>query len=168
MRFAGMVLLLAALVQLPGVARGDLPPSPFTHRGYYFTLTRMPTFGLDAWKQIVDCVRADGGNLVILWTAGGFRSKKFPDTWAHNTDHENVKKDFVRELIDYAHAQEGQGPARVHPVRVRRGEPDVADPPGVGGRPARTASRPSRSASTAGAATCARPGPTSGGSCSTT
>jgi hypothetical protein len=78
---------------------------PFAHRGYYLTLTRTPTFGLDAWKRTIDCVRADGGNLVILWTAGGFKSRKFPATWAHNKDHENVKEDFVRELIDYAHGK---------------------------------------------------------------
>jgi hypothetical protein len=105
MRFAGTVLLLAALVQLPGVARADPPPSPFTQRGYYFTFPRMPTYGLDAWRQIVDCVHADGGNTVILWMGGGFRSKKFHDTWAYNRDHANVKKDFVRELIDYAHTK---------------------------------------------------------------
>src|SRR3954452_15997431 len=78
---------------------------PCAHRGYYLTLTRTPTFGLDAWKKTVDAVRADGGNLVILWTAGGFRSKKFPATWGHNKDHENVKADFARELIDYAHGR---------------------------------------------------------------
>jgi hypothetical protein len=76
---------------------------PFALRGYYLTLPRTPTLGLDAWKRTIDCVRADAGNLIILWTAGGFRSKKFPATWAHNAEHENVKKDFVRDLIDYAH-----------------------------------------------------------------
>jgi hypothetical protein len=66
----------------------------------------MPTFDLDDWKQIVDCTRDDGGNTLILWLAGGFRSKKFPETWEHNQDHENVREDFVRELIDYAHSRD--------------------------------------------------------------
>jgi hypothetical protein len=96
----------AALTPGPAAAQPPAPPEgPFAHRGYYLTLTRTPTFGLDAWKKTIDCVRADGGNLVVLWAAGGFRSRKFPATWAHNTDHENVKKDFVRDLIDYAHGK---------------------------------------------------------------
>jgi hypothetical protein len=97
----------ALLAGLPG-AGAAAPPGdgPFALRGYYLTLTRTPTFGLDAWKRTVDCVRADGGNLVVVWTAGGFRSKKYPATWAHNADHENVKKDFLRDLIDYAHQRQ--------------------------------------------------------------
>lgn len=106
MRLSGLWLPLALLVWVsPGGAVDSAPEGAFTHRGYYLTLTRTPTFGLDAWKKTVDAVMADGGNLVILWTAGGFKSKKFPATWAHNRDHENVKKDFVRELIDYAHGK---------------------------------------------------------------
>jgi hypothetical protein len=106
MRSLGVVPVLAALTLLPGpAAGGELARSPFAHRGYYFTLTRMPTYGLDAWKRIIDRVQADGGNTVILWMGGGFRSKKFPDTWAYNRDHANVRKDFVRELIDHAHTR---------------------------------------------------------------
>src|SRR5215207_5280521 len=106
MRPAGWTLL-ALLALAPHAPAADAPPAgPFAHRGYYLTLTRTPTLGLDAWKQTVDAVRADGGNLVILWTAGGFRSKRFPDTWGHNADHANVKTDFVRDLIDYAHAKQ--------------------------------------------------------------
>src|SRR4051794_5607239 len=101
MRPVWLTLGLLALAPVATAADG-----PFALRGYYLTLTRTPTFGLDAWKKTVDAVRADGGNLVILWTAGGFRSKKFPDTWAHNADHANVRKDFVGELIDYAHAKD--------------------------------------------------------------
>jgi len=79
--------------------------SPFALRGYYMTFMRMPAFGLTEWKQIVDCIEEDGGNTLLLWTAGGFRSKQFPETWAYNADHKNVKSDFVRELIDYAHTK---------------------------------------------------------------
>jgi hypothetical protein len=100
----GLVLILAVLAPQPRAA-GESPSSPFARRGYYFTFSRMPTYGLDAWKQIVDCVRADGGNTVILWMGGGFRSRRFPETWEHNKDHANVKADFVRSLIDYAHTK---------------------------------------------------------------
>lgn len=77
--------------------------SPFAQRGYYFTFSRMPTYGLDAWKQIIDCVHVDGGNTVILWMGGGFRSQRFPETWEYNRDHANIKADFGKTLIDYAH-----------------------------------------------------------------
>ncbi|HEY1378373.1 MAG TPA: hypothetical protein VGF55_16360 [Gemmataceae bacterium] len=103
MRFATVSALLLALAP---AAAGPAADGPFTHRGYYVTLTRAPTFGLDVWKRAVDCVRADGGNVLVLWTAGGFRSKKFPATWGHNADHENVQHDFVRDLIDYAHTRQ--------------------------------------------------------------
>src|SRR5258708_102190 len=77
---------------------------PFSKRGYYITFMRMPTFGLDSWKRTIDCIESDGGNTLILWMAGGFRSRKFPETWEYNKDHANIKRDFVRKLIDYAHA----------------------------------------------------------------
>lgn len=99
-----MVFWLLALAQ--GQA-ADSPPSrpPFTLRGYYLTLMRMPVMGLPEWKQAVDCFAEDEANVIILWMAGGFRSKKFPVTWGHNQDHANVRQDFVRELIDHAHAK---------------------------------------------------------------
>ncbi len=75
-------------------------------RGYYFTFMRMPTYGLPEWKQIIQAIGSDGGNLILLWLGGGFRSKKFPITWQYNRDHKNIQKDFVRELIDYAHQRE--------------------------------------------------------------
>jgi hypothetical protein len=75
-------------------------------RGYYTTFMRMPTFGLAEWKQMIDCMRDDGANTLILWTAGGFRSKQFPITWKYNADHRNVEHDYVRELIDHAHAKQ--------------------------------------------------------------
>lgn len=79
--------------------------SPLPIRGYYFTLMRMPTFGLNVWKSIVDDVSEDGGNTIILWTAGGFRSRQFPETWKYNSDHANVREEFLHELIDYAHVR---------------------------------------------------------------
>src|SRR5437763_127106 len=100
MRLNVLWLLLSFLTRSPGGGPADPPAAgPFAVRGYYLTLTRTPTYGLDAWKRTIDCVKADGGNVVILWTAGGFKSKRFPTTWGHNRDHENVKKDFVRDLI---------------------------------------------------------------------
>ncbi|VTR93554.1 Putative lipoprotein yddW OS=Fibrella aestuarina BUZ 2 GN=FAES_5033 PE=4 SV=1: GHL6 [Gemmata massiliana] len=99
--------ILALLLLLGSGAGGRVRAAdPFTVRGYYVTVTRTPTFGLDAWKKTIDAARADGANLVVLWTAGGFKSKKFPATWGHNKDHENIRKDFVRDLIDYAHKNE--------------------------------------------------------------
>src|SRR5947207_309273 len=79
--------------------------TPISIRGYYMTFMRMPTFGLPQWKQMIDCMADDGANTLLLWTAGGFRSKKFPITWAYNRTHKNVEADFVRELIDYAHTK---------------------------------------------------------------
>src|SRR5689334_71880 len=78
---------------------------PFAIRGYYTTFMRMPTFGLPAWQQMIDCMQEDGANFLILWTAGGFRSKAFPITWRYNAAHENVRQDYVRALIDYAHTK---------------------------------------------------------------
>src|SRR5262245_10401434 len=106
MRSLGLLLTFAALTQIPAASdAADPRPSPLAYRGYYFTFPRMPTYGLDAWKQIIDRIRADGGNVAILWMAGGFRSKQFPETWEYNRDHANVRKDFGRELIDYAHGK---------------------------------------------------------------
>lgn len=65
---------------------------------------RMPTFGLAVWREILDDVAAaDGANTIILWMAGAFRSRKFPITWQWTKDHQNVKADFGRELIEHAH-----------------------------------------------------------------
>lgn len=78
---------------------------PFKLRGYYVTFMRMPVMGLSEWKEAIDCFAEDDINVLILWTAGGFRSKKFPITWQYNQDHANVTQDFARELIDYAHTK---------------------------------------------------------------
>jgi hypothetical protein len=78
---------------------------PFAFRGYYLTFMRMPVMGLPEWKMAVDCFAQDDANTLILWTAGGFRSKKFPITWQYNQDHENIRHDFFRDLIEYAHTK---------------------------------------------------------------
>jgi hypothetical protein len=80
--------------------------SAFAHRGYYFTFCRMPEYDLAEWKDIVDCVAEDRGNTMILWVGGAFRSKAYPITWEYNRDHNNVERDFLRELIDYAHTKD--------------------------------------------------------------
>jgi hypothetical protein len=77
----------------------------FAVRGYYLTLMRMPAMGLAEWKRAVDCFAADEVNTLVLWMPGGFRSRKFPLTWRYNEEHPNVRQDFVRELIDYAHTR---------------------------------------------------------------
>ncbi len=78
---------------------------PFKLRGYYVTFMRMPMMGLPEWKEAIDCFAEDDINVLILWTAGGFRSKKFPITWQYNQEHANVTHDFARYLIDYAHTK---------------------------------------------------------------
>lgn len=100
-----MWMLLTLLARMPAVKADPLSKPAFPLRGYYLTFMRMPTFGLEAWKQILDGIHADGGNLLILWVAGAFRSRLFPETWEYNRDHANIKHDFVRVLIDYAHAR---------------------------------------------------------------
>jgi hypothetical protein len=66
----------------------------------------MPTYGLPAWKQTIDAFAEDDINLLILWMAGGFRSRKFPITWRYNADHQNVRADFAAELIRYAQSRQ--------------------------------------------------------------
>jgi hypothetical protein len=78
---------------------------PFALRGYYLTFMRMPVMRLEEWKQAIDCFAEDDANVIILWTAGGFRSRKFPITWEYNKDHENIRQDFVPDLIAYAHTK---------------------------------------------------------------
>jgi hypothetical protein len=92
-----LILLLAAAEVWAG--------EPFKWRGYYLTFMRMPVMGLPEWKEAMDCFSEDDVNVIVLWMGGGFRSKKFPITWQYNEEHANVRKDFARELIDYAHAK---------------------------------------------------------------
>jgi hypothetical protein len=93
------------LVALPLAADGAKPEGPLAQRGYYITFMRMPTYDLADWERIVDDIHDDGGNTLLLWVGGAFRSKKYPITWEYNQDHENVRHDFVRGLIDYAHGK---------------------------------------------------------------
>src|SRR5262249_43291172 len=99
-------LAMVTLMTLPSPAederRGD---GPFAQRGYYITFMRMPTYDLADWKSIIDGIHDDGGNTLLLWVAGAFRSRKFPITWEYNQEHENVRQDFVRDVIDHAHAR---------------------------------------------------------------
>ncbi|MCC7373836.1 MAG: hypothetical protein IT581_04205 [Verrucomicrobiales bacterium] len=93
----------SGMLLLPLLSRAGQPSPEFQHRGYYLCFMRMPTFGLKVWREILDAVAEDGGNTVILWMAGAFRSRKFPVTWQWASDHANVKRDFVRDLIRHAH-----------------------------------------------------------------
>jgi hypothetical protein len=76
----------------------------FRERGYYITFMRAPLFTFETWKGILDAVRQDGANLVILWMGGAFPSRKFPITWQYNAGHENIKHNFAGKLIDYGHS----------------------------------------------------------------
>ena len=98
-------ILTALVVVLSLPADGPKADGPFAQRGYYITFMRMPTYDVADWKRIVDGIHDDGGNTLLLWVAGAFRSRKYPITWMYNSDHENVRRDFVRDLIDHAHAR---------------------------------------------------------------
>jgi hypothetical protein len=106
-----LALAMTVLVLPPRARPAAATPPPtenskaFAQRGYYITFMRMPTFGLAEWKGAVDGMREDGANLLLLWMGGGFRSRQFPITWKYNQEHQNVRQDFARSLIDYAHTQ---------------------------------------------------------------
>ncbi|WZO97468.1 hypothetical protein EP7_004502 [Isosphaeraceae bacterium EP7] len=100
-----MLTTLTLLTMAPPAGETRRADGPFAMRGAYLTFMRMPTYDLADWKRIVDGIRDDGGNTLILWVAGGFRSEVAPITWAYNAEHENVRSDFVRALIDHAHAR---------------------------------------------------------------
>jgi hypothetical protein len=101
-----LALVAALLLVLGSVWIGATPAgAPFTDRGYYLTFMRMPVMGLPEWKRAFDCFEQDGANQVVIWVAGGFRSRQFPITWEYNQTHENVRADFLRDLIDYAHTK---------------------------------------------------------------
>jgi hypothetical protein len=104
------------------------------------------TFALEAWEETIDCIHEDGGNVVVLWMGGAFRSKKFPITWRYNEAHANVQHDFVRELIDHAHARQikvllaftpfaydgvNQFPLEHPELRARQRNGRPADPGGI-------------------------------------
>ena len=63
-------LLGAFLVGMPAPLDDAKPEGPFAQRGYYITFMRMPTYDLADWKAIVDGIRDDGGNTLLLWIAG--------------------------------------------------------------------------------------------------
>src|SRR3954454_21090668 len=75
------VLAASALLAAPD---GREAAGPFAQRGYYITFMRMPTYDLADWKRIIDGIHDDGGNTLLLWVGGAFRSKKYPITWAYN------------------------------------------------------------------------------------
>ena len=87
----------------PGIGFGAESKPVFQQRGYYLCFMRMPTFGLQVWREILDAVAEDGGNTVILWMGGAFRSRKYPITWQWARDHANVEADFGRDLMAHAH-----------------------------------------------------------------
>ncbi|WP_406699518.1 hypothetical protein V5E97_11700 [Singulisphaera sp. Ch08] len=100
------MLVAVTLLTLPTPAEDERrDDGPFAQRGYYITFMRMPTYDLADWKRIVDGIHDDGGNTLLLWVAGAFRSEKYPVTWKYNAEHENIRHDFVRELIDHAHTK---------------------------------------------------------------
>ena len=101
-----LILLLLCVGVRGGAGERSPDTIPFRFTGYYTTFMRMQSMGLREWKQVVDCMREDGGNTLLLWMGGAFRSRKFPITWKYNQDHKNVQKDFVRALIDYAHTKQ--------------------------------------------------------------
>ena len=78
-------------------------PETFAQRGYYLLPCRTPTLGYEVYCDLIDDLAGDRVNTLILWLAGGFRSKKFPVTWRYNAEHLNVRLDFMRRLIRHAH-----------------------------------------------------------------
>jgi hypothetical protein len=91
------------LVAFGAPARAAAPV--FAQRGYYLLPCRTPTLGYEACRDLVDCLAEDGANTVVLWIAGGFRSKRFPLTWQYNVEHANVREDFIGGLIRHAHTR---------------------------------------------------------------
>jgi len=75
----------------------------FAQRGYYLLPCRTPTLGYAVYRDLVDTLAEDRVNTLILWIAGGFRSKAFPVTWQYNAEHLNVRHDFMGRLIRHAH-----------------------------------------------------------------
>src|SRR5690606_37556414 len=60
--------ILLATVGLLSAVASPAAEGPLAHRGYYLTFMRMPTYDLEDWKRIVDGVREDGGDTLMLWT----------------------------------------------------------------------------------------------------
>ena len=87
-------------------APSSTPAPVFAQRGYYILPCRTPTLGFEACRDMIDCMAEDQSNTVILWVAGGFRSKKFPITWQYSAEHLNVRADFMGKLIRHAHSRD--------------------------------------------------------------
>jgi hypothetical protein len=79
-----------AALAVPALGFGVEFKAVLEQRGYYLCFMRMPTFGLEVWREILDAVSEDGGNTVILWMGVAFRSKKYPITWQWAKHHANV------------------------------------------------------------------------------
>jgi len=99
----GRSVAASAEMRLNEPDRGVTSQPHFRERGYYITFMRAPLFTFEIWKGILDAVKQDGGNLVILWMGGAFPSRKFPITWQYNAGHENNRHNFAGRLIDYGH-----------------------------------------------------------------
>jgi hypothetical protein len=76
--------------------------SIFSERGYYLLPCRTPTLGYTVYRDLFDELAKDRVNTLILWLAGGFRSRKFPITWQYNAEHLNVRHDFMSRLLRHA------------------------------------------------------------------
>ncbi|HZN59140.1 MAG TPA: hypothetical protein VFD71_13770 [Planctomycetota bacterium] len=101
-----LVTLLSLGGVIPAGARESAATSvPFTYRGYYFILSRNPTYGLDDYRRIADRMADDGANIWILWIGGGFPSRRYPETWDYNREHRNVRENFAGKVIDHAHSR---------------------------------------------------------------
>ena len=77
----------------------------FRIRGYYVIPSRNQFWGLSEWKRYIDCAHEDDCNLIVLWIAGSFPSRKYPETWSYNRAHRNIQENFYPALIDYAHSK---------------------------------------------------------------
>ena len=75
----------------------------FETRAYYTIVGRQQRWGEAEWRRYLDAAAEDGCNLVTLWIAGAFASRRFPTTWDYNRDHPNVRSDFLGRVIDHAH-----------------------------------------------------------------
>jgi hypothetical protein len=147
-RFAelAILVLLSLALLLPANAASAASTNRPPLVGYYMTFMRMPVMDLSAWKDTLAAIHEDGANTIVLWMGGGFRSKKFPITWAYNQEHKNVQQNFFPELIRYAHRQKirvllgftpfgydgvNQYPIQYPELKARKLNGDPVDPFGI-------------------------------------
>jgi hypothetical protein len=102
-RWSISVLILSILCAATWAARAE--DEPFRFRGYYFILSRNPGYGLSDYVRILDCMKEDRANVLILWIGGGFPSKRYPETWDYNREHANCRENFAGRIIDAARAR---------------------------------------------------------------